>query len=259
VNWQGSRRWWPWTALGLLSLFGLVSVPAYPVHQPLAPPSLTLLGGADLLGRDLFILALGALRRTLTDVLIAFGIASVLAVGSATLASTHWASTRHLSRSAIGGITAIPPLLVALLAARLLAETGMEISLALALVSWPRLFKLIDAEVQSLRVEPYWLVTTALGLPWRARISRYLTPAVLRALGRIFPMELMELIALHATLAFLGAGALSPESSIGRLIASGRAFLSYAPWMFWTPVLILSLALTLLLAAASTQANERTP
>ncbi len=202
-------------------------------------------------------LSLGALRHTLGDVLVAFGIATFLATVSVALGSIHWAPGRHLLRSAMGGVTAIPPLLIALLAARFLLGTGMETSLALALVSWPRLFKLLDAEIQALRVEPYWLVTTALGLGWGVRMLHYLTPAVLRALGRFFPMELMELVALHATLAFLGAGALSPEASIGRLVAGGRSFLSYAPWLFWTPVLLLALVLALLWLAASRPVQER--
>lgn len=227
-------------ALLSLGLFAAAPDPSG-LYPSLIPPSWRLPLGSDLLGRDYLHVTLIALGRTLSDVLLAYLLGVFATLISLVVTGLPWARPRHAMRVFVVVGTAVPPLFLALLFSRLFAENGISGFVpGLALIAWFRLFKLLDSDVQQLRVQPYYTMTKALGLSPSRVFTHYVLPPVGRAALRYLPLEMMELTALHATLSFFGMESAEGAESIGRLIATGRGFLDTAPWMFWGPVLLLA-------------------
>lgn len=217
---------------------------------PLAPPDSRHWLGANLLGEDLLELTLTSARATLIDTTLALAIGATLALGSLTVAGSASTLVRQIVRGLLGGVTALPLLLVALVIARLTQDWTYGIALALAIVAWPRLFKLLDGDFAELRVQPYYNFARVLGVRPRDRILHYHLPVLLRGGARVLPLEAVELVAVHATLAFLGIGVVSDETSLGRMILAGREFIELAPWLFWGPIAVLTIMIIALRALA---------
>lgn len=146
-------------------------------------------------------------------------------------------------RSIIYAATAIPPIILALLLSRLDSFLINGLVLALAIIELLRLFKLLDADIQSLITRPYYKILPFLGVLRRIRFEKYIFPHILHASLNIMVLEFMEMTALHATLSFFGLNPLGMDKSLGGLIAMGRGFINSAPWLFFGPIFLLFLFL----------------
>jgi ABC-type dipeptide/oligopeptide/nickel transport system permease subunit len=139
--------------------------------------------------------------------------------------------------------TGIPPVLGALVLLRVVPNGAAALVLALVFFSWPRLFKALESRLLSDQGKGYRLAAAACGVPLHRFLVRYLGPSAFAVFLALAPLELAELVALEATLGFLGVGASDPEASLGRLVAEGRGLATVRPWAFAAPVAFLALLL----------------
>ena len=74
-------------------------------------------------------------------------------------------------------------------------------------------------------------------------------PNILNALIVVATLEIAHAILLEATLSFLGLGVPPPEPSWGLMIAEGKQYMFFKPWVIMIPgvaLLVLVLAINLL-------------
>ena len=93
------------------------------------------------------------------------------------------------------------------------------------------------------------LAARALGCPtWRVLVSEVL-PNLADALIVVATLEMAHAILLEAALSFLGLGVQPPQPSWGLMIAEGRDYLFFEPWIIMLPgaaLFVLVLAINLL-------------
>lgn len=228
---------------------GVVFAPQAPCPV-LAPPGQCLPFGANLLGQPMLVVAAQAALHTGIDSLLAFFFAAALA-SLAVSATFLYRSpvVASLLQGLHAAVTSVPPLVVAIVMIRLLPPWRWTMVAVLCFLVWPRLFKLLVGPVFGQEGERYRWAAVVVGAGFWRRFCKYLGPILARTLKLVAPLELVELVVLHATLTFLGVGASDPRFSLGQAVAEGRAFLTSAPWIFWVPAMTLALLIVGLTSA----------
>ena len=226
--------------LGLMAL-ALVG-PAIAQEDPLefdllhilTPPSGESPFGTDEFGRDVFSRVMHGSRLS-------------LAVGAFVLLSTSFLGTvvglvsgffRHLDgiiMRTIDALMAFPSILLALVIATVLGPRTVNVVIALTLVYFPRVARLIRGTVLALRDQDFITGGIAVGASdWRL-IVRYILPNAIAPLIVQATFIYGYAVLGEASLSFLGVGTPPPVPSLGNIINDARPMLREAPWMAMFP------------------------
>ena len=143
----------------------------------------------------------------------------------------------------------MPIVLIALAVAALLGSSLTIVILILGLLLWDRFAVVARSKTMQLRDADYLLSAQALGMPrWRIILTEIL-PNIMDAVIVVATLEMAHAILLEAALSFLGLGVQPPLPSWGLMIAEGKDFLLFEPWLIMIPgvaLLLLVLAINLL-------------
>lgn len=214
-------------------------------HRKLAP-CLAYPFGTDWLGRDMLTRTLLGLCRSLAIGLLAASASSIIAVLLGSLAATLGPRVDRLVSLMIDTVMALPHLVLLILIAFACGGGSTGIVVAVALSHWPRLARIIRAEILQLRETPFVLISYRLGHSrgWVARhhLLPHLLPQFLVGLILMFPHAILH----AAGLTFLGFGLNPHEPSIGMLLAeSMRHLLTGYWWLALLPGLTLVMTVKL--------------
>jgi len=198
--------------------------------------------GTDPNGRDL-------LARTLVAVGISLGIAITvtmlsmvvgLAAGLAAGYLGGWVDT--IVRVVIDVTWGFPVILLAVMLAGMIQPGVFTVILAVALVSWAGVARVIRGYAMSLRDREFVAVARAIGVPTPRIIWRHLLPNVLGPSLVLASYYIAVTIVIEAGLSFLALGVQSPLPSLGQMLAEGRNFLRLSPWQIVLPGATLAIA-----------------
>ena len=144
---------------------------------------------------------------------------------------------------------AMPVVLVALAMASLIGGSMLTVTLLLGLLLWDRFAVVARSATLQLRDAEYVQAARALGCPLPYILLREVLPNIAGALIVVATLEVANAILLEATLSFLGMGVQPPSPSWGLMIAEGKAYMFFQPWVITIPgsaLFILVLAINLL-------------
>ncbi|MFE5887763.1 ABC transporter permease subunit [Streptomyces sp. NPDC056462] len=241
-----ARGFLPFAYGGLLVGVVALGLPRDPLAldttERLAAPSPGHPFGTDALGRDILArVAHGALDTlllagTITAVTLLTGVAlGLLPRVSGTLVDT---------------VTALPPVLVALLVTVVVGSGTATPALAVAAVAWAPLAAHTSALLRQERAALHLTATRALGAgPWYL-LRHELLPAVVPPVTRHALLRLPGVALALASLAFLGLGAQPPSPEWGLLLAENQPYAERAPWAVLAPAAVLALLGALAVTAA---------
>ncbi|MCA8927740.1 MAG: ABC transporter permease [Alphaproteobacteria bacterium] len=134
----------------------------------------------------------------------------------------------------------MPIVLVALAIVALVGGSLEAVILVLGLLLWDRYAVVMRSATQQARNMDYVAAARAIGCPtWRIVLSEIL-PNVVNNLIIIATFEVAHAILLEASLSFLGLGVQPPAPSWGLMIAEGKEFLLFDPWVITIPGIALS-------------------
>jgi len=135
----------------------------------------------------------------------------------------------------------MPIVLVALAIVALVGGSLEAVILVLGLLLWDRYAVVMRSATQQARSMDYVAAARAIGCPtWRIVLSEIL-PNVINNLIVIATFEIAHAILLEAALSFLGLGVQPPAPSWGLMIAEGKEFLLFDPWVIAIPGIALSI------------------
>jgi peptide/nickel transport system permease protein len=201
----------------------------------LTPFSTELIWGTDHIGRDFWVGCADAARVMLLRVVPAAALAvSVgVAVGLTAALSPHGAGMRLLN-----GLTStlliLPALLVAMLASFYLGDSEPGFILTITLVAWPGIAKMVGAEVVRLSGQLYVLAARSLGGSLPHILCRHILPGLTATIAANACTTLSFVVALEASMSFIGLGS-GDRISLGGLIGANRRFLLDSWWMVGLP------------------------
>ena len=116
-----------------------------------------------------------------------------------------------------------------------LGPSLINLMFAVGLVYWGAFARIVRGQALSLREWEFVIAARALGARDVRIIIRHIIPNVLSPVIIMGTLLLGDAILIESTLSFLGMGAQPPTPSWGSILASGRAYLRFAPWVTTFP------------------------
>lgn len=204
--------------------------------------------GTDQLGRDTFARTWVAGRVSLLVGLAAAGIdVGIGAVygGVAGLAG-GWVDEGMMR--VVDVLYGVPFLLVAILLLLVMGPGPMSVVVAIAMVNWLGMARLVRGQVLLLKEQEYVLAARALGVPkWRI-LLRHLLPNACGPMLVWLSYNIPAAIFAEALLAYVGLGIQPPLASWGSMVSSGSVLFRLHPSQFLFPASALSLTMLSLYA-----------
>jgi peptide/nickel transport system permease protein len=197
--------------------------------------------GTDRLGRDVLSRIIVGARPSFVVALVTIMMGGMLgaALGLTAGYLGGWVDA-VIMRFADSAIS-FPLILVALLLAAVIGPGIATVVMAISLVLWARLARLMRGEVLSIKRRDFIALARVAGIPWWRITLVHVLPNVLNTLVVLLTLDLGLVIGLEATLSFLGAGIPPPTATWGQMVADGRAYVATAWWLSLFPGLAIAL------------------
>ena len=237
---------------GIIILLILLSLLA-PLLAPYDPDAVNLdeaglspsshhLFGTDEKGRDIFSRVIYGGRISLSIALLATFLALFIGIIVGVGAGYFGGMIDRFFQMIIDITLAFPSLLLAIGITVVLRPGFFSVLIALALVGWASLARLIRGEVLSIKEREFIEAARAGGSPcWRV-IVKHLIPNCIPVIIIAASLKIGAFILGEAALSFLNLGVRPPTATWGFMISAGRGYLKSAPWIAVFPGLFLSAA-----------------
>lgn len=239
----------PTSVIGLVIVVGLLSgaifAPWIAPYDPIIgdlkndyvqPPSSDHLMGTDAVGRDIFTRILYGAQISLKISLTAQAIALSIGVLMGMLAGYFGGWVDVLIMRGVDIIMAFPLLILAIAFTGILGASEFNIILALGLVNWTIIARIVRSQVLTTRETDYVMAARSLGATDRAIMVRHLLPNIIAPIIVYATLGLGSIILAEASLSFLGLGAAQQSTpSWGRMLTESRQFMRSAWWMPFYP------------------------
>ena len=192
-------------------------------------PSLAHPFGTDWLGRDMFVRTVKGLSLSFWVGLLAAFISALIAL----LLSLLLLMSKTLDSLVTGLIDLFLglPHIVALILISFMLGGGLKgVIIAVALTHWPRLARLLRAEIMQIKNTEYITVSRNMGKSWfwiaRHHILPHLIPQLFIGFVLMFPHAILH----EAGITFLGFGLSSEQPAIGIILSEAMGYLSSGMW-----------------------------
>jgi peptide/nickel transport system permease protein len=207
------------------------------------PPSAAHPFGTDTVGYDVLTRFLYGAR---TSLLVGF-VAVTISVTIGTLAGVLGGFYGGVLDQVLGRVTdtllSLPPLLLVAIFVAVVGPTVESVIIVIALLTWPRIARLVRGQVLVLREAEFVIAARVVGADDRSLIARHLLPNVLGPLSVAASYYMAQAILLEAALSFLGLGVRPPAPSWGNMVnlATNANTLQNLPWIWVPPALAIAL------------------
>ena len=235
----------------LAAIFAPYCAPFDPVKQDfnvmMKAPTVVHWMGTDSYGQDIFSRVIYGARYALIIGIFSVMIGAVggLIIGLAAGLSGGWAEWGLMRL--IDAILALPSLILAVAFIAILGQGVDKVVIAVGLSMIGPFARTVRSDVMQVRVQLFIEAAQLMSISYLRVILRHVLPNVIFPLAVQVTIRVSEAILVSSSLSFLGIGVTPPTPDWGLMIAEGRDFVSFAPWMSAMP----GFALALLLIALS--------
>lgn len=233
--------------VSLLAILGPVLSPYSYSDQSLAeanlPPSAAHWFGTDNLGRDLATRVCYGARISLSIGIVASLINLGVGVLYGGVSGYFGGRIDSVMMRIVDILYGIPLLLYVILLMVVLKPGLMNVFIALGLVYWLRMARIVRAQVLSLKELEYVVAARVLGASHKRLIFGHLLPNSLGPIIITLTLSIPEAIFTEAFLSFIGLGVSAPMASWGVLASEGVVTLRSYPFQLFFPAVAISLTM----------------
>ena len=233
-------------SLALIAIFAPFIAPHDPVEQNLEKRLLSPSGeypmGTDDLGRCLMSRIIYGARVTLQVGVITVGIITVIGVTLGLISGYCGGIVDEIIMRFVDVVLAFPGIILALAIAGALGPGLFNVMLALAMVGWTGLARVVRSSVLSVKEKEFVESARALGCSDLYIMTRHILPNVMAPVIVLATLDMAFIILAAAGMSFLGLGAQPPIPEWGSMLNSGRAFMQTAPHLTTFPGLAIMMA-----------------
>lgn len=233
-----------WLALVLLmAVFAGVLAPRDPfaiVGAPFSPPAGQFLFGTDSLGRDVLAGLIHGSRTTLLIAVLATLAAVAFGTAVGALAGYYGGWVDDVLMRLTEFFQTIPSFLFAIVLIAVLSPSATNLVIAIAVVSWPPIARVVRGEVLSVKSREFVQAAVVAGQRDLAILTTQVLPNTLSPLIVTGSLLVATAILVESALSFLGLGAPN-QMSWGFMIGAGRSFLRDAWWLVTVPGIVILL------------------
>ena len=203
----------------------------------LAFPGIDHFLGTDRLGRDLLSRMIYGARVSLFVGVFSTLIALVIGTVYGTISAYVGGKTDNLMMRVVDVVFALPDLLMIILITVLMGRGVIGVFIALTMVSWVTIARLVRGEVLRIKEYPFILAAKALGASHFRIMLRDIFPNILVILVVTLSFRIPVAILAESTLSFIGLGIAPPASSWGTLASDGWTAIKFYPHLILFPSL----------------------
>ena len=235
-------------AIVLSAIFAPFVAPFSPLEQDIANMMAQPLTGGHLLGTDSF--GRDLLARTIfgsrTALAIGFGAVAIGAVGGLIVgmaAGLAGGFVEWLLMRIIDALLALPSLIMAIAFISILGQGVDKVILAVGIALIGPISRTVRADVLQVKAQAFVEAAGLMGVKRLAIVWRHILPNVIFPLAVQATIRVSYAVLVASGLSFLGIGVAPPTPDWGLMIAEGRSFVSFAPWIAGVPGMTLALLL----------------
>jgi peptide/nickel transport system permease protein len=200
--------------------------------------------GTDMAGRDVFSRLLYAGRVSLSVGLVAVGIYTAIGVVLGALAGYYggWVDSAIMRLADV--FLSFPSLIIIITMASVLGPSLWNVMLAIGLLGWPPIARLLRADLLSLREREFVYGARTIGCSGPRLIFRHLLPNAMAPVIVAATFGIAYAILIEAGLSFLGLGIRPPKPSWGNMLTDAQSLtvLEDMPWLWVPPGAMIALA-----------------
>jgi len=191
--------------------------------------------GTDQLGRDYLSRLLYGARISMTIGIFTVIASGLIGITAGMLGGYFGGRIDDAVMFAITCQLSIPLILVALTVVALVGSSLTVVVLTLGLLLWVRFAVVARTTTMQLRTLDYIAAAQAAGASRVHIVLREVLPNILTPLIVVATLEMALAILLEAALSFLGLGVPPPLPSWGLMIAEGKDYMFFTPWVIMIP------------------------
>ena len=195
--------------------------------------------GTDQLGRDYLARLVSGARISLLIGAVTVLVSGTIGIALGMTGGFFGGIVDEVVMFAITCRLAIPIILVALTAVALVGSSLAVVVLTLGLLLWDRFAVVARTTTMQIRTLDYVMSARAAGAGLPHILLREVLPNIAPSLVIVATLEAALAILLEAVLSFLGLGVPAPLPSWGLMIAEGRDYMFFSPWVITIPGLAL--------------------
>jgi peptide/nickel transport system permease protein len=221
----------PWVAP-----YGYAQIDITALNQP---PSLHHLMGTDQLGRD-------ELTRVMYGGRISLALGLAVGVFSTVIGATVGIISGHYGKSVdvatmgfVDFMLTLPFLPLLLVAGEIFKFSPVTIIVALVLLLWPRMARLVRGQVLAVREQEYVLAARAIGVSNIKIMLRHILPNVVGVMVVEATLIVALAILVESAISYLGLGIQPPTPSWGNLLQDARTTMTQQWWLAVFPGLMI--------------------
>jgi len=211
------------------------------VGMRLEKPSAEHLLGTDELGRDVLTRMLYGSRISLLVGIVPTVISMVIGAVLGILSGYLGGKIDTVIMRFADIMLAFPSMLLAMVIMYTLGDGIINIFLALALVNWASVARIVRAETLKLREQEYVEAARSIGVSKFKIMVRHILPNCIPSLIVLFTLNIPSAILSESSLSFLGLGIKKPMASWGLMVNTGRQYLYTNPLLSLAPSIAIML------------------
>jgi len=201
--------------------------------------------GQDEIGRDIFARVMAGVQTSLMVMVVVGTVSAVIgiAVGAAS-GFLRGRSDTVLMRLTDLVIT-VPTIVIGAVVGKIAGGvSGLVFAIAMGLILWTTLARLVRGEFLSLREREFVDASRSLGAGHLYIFFREVLPNAVGVIIVNATLLMAAAILIETALSFLGYGVQAPDTSLGKIISENQSAFATRPWLFWWPgVFIITIAL----------------
>jgi len=218
----------------LVYIFAAVFAPAIApfgesevVGASFAPADATMILGGDQLGRDMFSRLIYGARNTVGIALVTTAIAFLIGTGFGLTAAISGGWVDQLLGRIVDTLLAIPQLIFALLLLTIVGTSVVNLTLVIALLYSPLVFRLARAVAINIVVMDYIEAARLRGESTWYLITREVLPNIMAPLTAEFGLRFCFVFLAISALSFLGLGIQPPTADWGSMVRENATLISF--------------------------------
>lgn len=205
------------------------------LHNRLSPPSRAHLLGTDEAGRDVLTRMLYGSRVSLLVGIVPTVISMLAGAILGIIAGYNGGRTDAVIMRIADVMLAFPSMFLAMAIMYTLGDGMINIFLALALVNWASVARIVRAETLKLKETEFVEAARSIGVGKLVIMLRHIFPNCVPSLIVLFTLNIPSAILSESSLSFLSIGIKPPQASWGLMVNAGRQFLYSQPWLSLSP------------------------
>jgi ABC-type dipeptide/oligopeptide/nickel transport system permease subunit len=213
------------------------------ISDVLQPPSAQHILGTDEVGRDLLSRVIYGARTSMMVGLSVSLLGTLIGVVLGGCAGWFGGRVDFLALRLVEIMTAIPALILALIAISIWGSGLDKLILYLGCTGWVGITRLTRAQFISLRDREFVTAARAIGTPSLRIMLQHLLPNAAGPIIVVFVLAIPGAIFAEAGLSFLGLGVQDPIPSWGKMISQGAQYMQEAPLIGLVPIACIALTM----------------